>query len=74
MDALVLHLLLTQDKQPDEPTPRTDRWDAAVKLAAEKAAARWVSADQPAGRRPGAARARKSGQVLRHGHHRIPRT
>ena len=54
MDALVLHLLLTQDKQPDEPTPRTDRWDAAVKQAAEKAAARWVSlTNQPAaGRAP----------------------
>jgi type VI secretion system protein ImpL len=54
MDALVLHLLLTQEKQPDEPTPRTDRWQAAVKLAAEKAAARWVSlTNQPAaGRAP----------------------
>jgi len=54
MDALVLHLLLTQDKQPDEPTPRTDRWDAAVKLAAEKASARWVAlTNQPAaGRAP----------------------
>jgi type VI secretion system protein ImpL len=54
MDALILHLLLTQDKQPDEPTPRTDRWDAAVKLAAEKATARWVSlTNQPAaGRAP----------------------
>jgi type VI secretion system protein ImpL len=54
MDALVLHLLLTQDKQPDEPTPRTDRWEAAVKLAAEKASARWVSlTNQPAaGRAP----------------------
>ena len=54
MDALVLHLLLTQDKQPDEPTPRTDRWEPAVKLAAEKAAARWVSlTNEPAaGRAP----------------------
>jgi type VI secretion system protein ImpL len=54
MDALVLHLLLTQDKQPDEPTPRTDRWDEAVKLAAEKATARWVAlTNQPAaGRAP----------------------
>ena len=54
MDALVLHLLLTQDKQPDEPTPRTDRWEAAVKLVAEKASARWVSlTNQPAaGRAP----------------------
>jgi type VI secretion system protein ImpL len=54
MDALVLHLLLTQDKQPDEPTPRTDRWEAAVKLTAEKAAARWVAlTNQPAaGRAP----------------------
>jgi type VI secretion system protein ImpL len=54
MDALVLHLLLTQDKQPDEPTPRTDAWEAAVKLAAEKAAARWVAlTNQPAaGRAP----------------------
>jgi type VI secretion system protein ImpL len=54
MDALVLHLLLTQDKQPDEPTPRTDRWEAAVKLTAEKASARWVAlTNQPAaGRAP----------------------
>ena len=54
MDALVLHLLLTQDKQPDEPTPRTDRWEEAVDLAAEKASARWVSlTNQPAaGRAP----------------------
>lgn len=54
MDALVLHLLLTQEKQPDEPTPRTDRWEEAVKLAAEKASARWVSlTNQPAaGRAP----------------------
>jgi type VI secretion system protein ImpL len=54
MDALVLHLLLTQDKLPDEPTPRTDRWETAVKLASEKAAARWVSlTNQPAaGRAP----------------------
>jgi type VI secretion system protein ImpL len=54
MDALVLHLLLTQDKQPDEPTPRTDRWEAAVKLTAEKATARWVAlTNQPAaGRAP----------------------
>ena len=54
MDAMVLHLLLTQDKQPDEPTPRTDRWEAAVKQAAEKASARWVSlTNQPAaGRAP----------------------
>ena len=54
MDALVLHLLLTQEKQPEEPTPRTDRWEAAVKQAAEKASARWVSlTNQPAaGRAP----------------------
>jgi len=54
MDALVLHLLLTQDKLPDEPTPRTDRWDAAVNLMAAKAADRWVSlTNQPAaGRAP----------------------
>jgi type VI secretion system protein ImpL len=54
MDALVLHLLLTQDKQPDEPTPRTDRWESAVKLAADKASARWVAlTNQPAaGRAP----------------------
>jgi type VI secretion system protein ImpL len=54
MDALVLHLLLTQEKQPDEPTPRTDRWEAGVKLAAEKATARWISlTNQPAaGRAP----------------------
>jgi type VI secretion system protein ImpL len=54
MDALVLHLLLTQEKQPDEPTPRTDRWEGAVKLAAEKATARWISlTNQPAaGRAP----------------------
>jgi type VI secretion system protein ImpL len=47
MDALVLHLLLTQDKQPDEPTPRTDRWDEAIKLAGQKAAARWESQTGP---------------------------
>jgi type VI protein secretion system component VasK len=54
MDALILHLLLTQDKQPDEPTPRTDRWEAGVKLASEKASTRWVSlTNQPAaGRAP----------------------
>ncbi len=54
MDALVLHLLLTQDKQPEEPTPRTERWEAATKQAAEKAAARWISlTNQPAaGRAP----------------------
>ncbi len=54
MDALVLHLLLTRDKQPDEPTPRTDRWEAAVKLAANKATERWVMlTNQPAaGRAP----------------------
>jgi type VI secretion system protein ImpL len=54
MDALVLHLLLTQDKLPDEPTPRTDRWEGAIKLAADKASARWVSlSNQPAaGRAP----------------------
>lgn len=52
MDALVFHLLMTQDKQPDEPTPRSDRWDYGVKLAAEKASARWVSlTNQPAGGR-----------------------
>ena len=43
MDALVLHLLLTENKQPDEPTPRTARWADAVKLAGQKAAARWES-------------------------------
>ena len=54
MDALVLHLLLTQDKQPDEPTPRTDRWEAGVNLAAAKAAERWIMlTNQPAaGRAP----------------------
>jgi type VI secretion system protein ImpL len=54
MDALVLHLLLTQEKQSDEPTPRTDRWEDGVKLAADKAAARWISlTNQPAaGRAP----------------------
>ena len=41
MDALVLHLLLTQEKQPEEPTPRTGRWDDAIKLAGQKAAVRW---------------------------------
>ena len=46
-DALVLHLLLTQDKQPDEPTPRTSGWGDAVKLAAQKAAARWESLTGP---------------------------
>lgn len=49
MDALILHLLLTQDKQPDEPTPRSDRWEAGVKLAAEKAAARWISLTNQSG-------------------------
>ena len=43
MDALILHLLLTETKQPDEPTPRTARWDEAVKRAGQKAAARWES-------------------------------
>jgi type VI secretion system protein ImpL len=52
MDALILHLLLTQDKQPDEPTTGTDRWEGGVKLAAEKASARWVSlTNQSAGGR-----------------------
>jgi type VI secretion system protein ImpL len=43
MDALVLHLLLTGSKQPDEPTPRTGRWADAVTLAGQKVAARWES-------------------------------
>lgn len=43
MDALVLHLVLTHEKQPDEPTPRTDRWAPAATLAGHKAAARWES-------------------------------
>jgi type VI secretion system protein ImpL len=47
MDALVVHLLLTQDKQPDEPTPRTDRWPQAAALAGQKAAARWESVTGP---------------------------
>ncbi len=54
MDALVLHLLLTQEKQPDEPTPRTDRWKEATTLAGQKAAARWESltGQQAASRAP----------------------
>ncbi len=54
MDALVLHLLLTENKQPDEPTPRTARWEDAVKLAGQKAAARWesLSGAVPASRAP----------------------
>ena len=43
MDALVLHLLLTQEKQPEEPTPRTSSWSEAIKLVGQKAAARWES-------------------------------
>ena len=43
MDALVLHLLLTENKQPDEPTPRTASWGEAAKRAGQKAAARWES-------------------------------
>jgi len=43
MDALVLHLLLTEPKQPDEPTPRTARWPEAAKRAGQEAAARWES-------------------------------
>jgi type VI protein secretion system component VasK len=54
MDALVLHLLLTEEKQPDEPTPRTDRWKDGVILAGQKAAARWesLSGSQPASHAP----------------------
>lgn len=48
MDALVLHLLLTEPKQPDEPTPRTARWAEAGKRAGQKAAARWESLTGPA--------------------------
>jgi type VI secretion system protein ImpL len=48
MDALVLHLLLTEPKQPDEPTPRTTRWAEAAKRAGQKAAARWESLTGPA--------------------------
>ena len=47
MDALVLHLLLTGNKQPDEPTPRTAGWTEAVKRAGQKAAARWESLTGP---------------------------
>ena len=47
MDALVLHLLLTQAKQPDEPTPRTAGWREASKRAGQKAAARWESLSGP---------------------------
>ena len=43
MDALVLHLLLTEAKQPDEPTPRTTSWAKAAQRAGQKAAARWES-------------------------------
>jgi type VI protein secretion system component VasK len=47
MDALVLHLLLTENKQPDEPTPRTARWAEAAKRAGQEAAARWESLTGP---------------------------
>ena len=47
MDALVLHLLLTEPKQPDEPTPRTARWAEAAGRAGQKAAARWESLTGP---------------------------
>jgi type VI secretion system protein ImpL len=47
MDALVLHLLLTEPKQPDEPTPRTARWAEAAKRAGHGAAARWESLTGP---------------------------
>ncbi len=46
-DALVLHLLLTEAKQPDEPTPRTARWTEACKRAGQRAAARWESLSGP---------------------------
>jgi type VI secretion system protein ImpL len=48
MDALVLHLLLTEPKQPDEPTPRTAGWGKAPQRAGQKAAARWESLTGPA--------------------------
>ena len=48
MDALVLHLLLTEAKQPDEPTPRTPGWVKAAQRAGQKAAARWESLTGPA--------------------------
>ena len=47
MDALLLHLLLTEPKQPDEPTPRTARWAEAAGRAGQKAAARWESLTGP---------------------------
>jgi type VI secretion system protein ImpL len=47
MDALVLHLLLTEAKQPDEPTPRTAGWAKAAQRAGQKAAARWESLTGP---------------------------
>ena len=47
MDALVLHLLLTAPKQPDEPTPRTARWADAAKRTGQEAAARWESLTGP---------------------------
>jgi type VI secretion system protein ImpL len=46
-DALVLHLLLTEAKQPDEPTPRTPGWAKAAQRAGRKAAARWESLTGP---------------------------
>jgi type VI secretion system protein ImpL len=46
-DALVLHLLLTEPKQPDEPTPRTARWAEAAKRAGQEAAACWESLTGP---------------------------
>ena len=47
MDALVLHLLLTETKAPDEPTPRTAHWFEACKRAGQRAAARWESLTGP---------------------------
>ena len=48
MDALVLHLLLSDPKQPDEPMPLTPRWADSARRAGQKAAARWESLTGPA--------------------------
>ena len=42
MDALVLHLMLTEPKQPDEPTPRTARWESLTGPVAAARAPRVV--------------------------------
>jgi type VI protein secretion system component VasK len=42
LDALILHLLLTVEKQSDEPSPQSSRWAEAAKLAGIKARERWL--------------------------------